>query len=187
MPNFTYIENSGIGYKTGIKDLAAFLLKDHMDEVFLYPSPQTTKEEININGVILGLCNGRVVDIGTYPLYEKYNKITTPTYVLPNWTGADGNIISKGQLDVDIGSTNQWKPPSHEHTFAKNSFNMILTYTRIDNTYDFEAGSGYFLKLGNDNISFSSININNTTTDNDGEYQPEKTALSPYLIVDYRG
>jgi hypothetical protein len=111
----TYIENNGIGYNANVVDVIKAILGDMVGEVFTFPAGTTLVEEVNVNGVILHVANGKVCSLGDYPLYEEINKIINPSYKLPDYL-QNPNIISNfPNSNKNVGDTIAWSPPSHTH------------------------------------------------------------------------
>ncbi|MDR0483792.1 MAG: hypothetical protein LBH40_00740 [Alphaproteobacteria bacterium] len=194
---FTYIENQGIGYKTSISEIAKFLLKDYMGEVLSYPAGDSVVEEINVDGVIIVVANGREIALGTYPLYEEYKNITTATYNLPNYLEKP-NIISNfpdsGKLP---GDTIDWQVPSHSH-FFNNPFNFDVIYSKQEDSFRAERpytdNEPTLNRFPHEN-TIEAVDIKNITFNNiesyreeeEQDFQPELIPLTPYIVVDYRG
>ncbi len=160
-----------------------------------YPAGDTVIEEINVNGVILHIANGKSCFLGTYHLYEKVMQITTPTYELPNYLEKPNIISNFPSSGKNVGDTIDWRPPSHEHpekiTSSEGDFtwNAIwwLKTRDIDNN-GVARGKPSDMRSPSVTILTSGQNLNNTSRNEIKEkYQPEKIALTPYIILDYKG
>lgn len=199
MTEYTYVEKDGIGYKAKVEDIAKLLLKDYMEEVLSYPAGGTVIEEINVDGVIIHMANGKEIAIGTYPLYEEYNNITTPTYNLPNYLEKPNIISNFPNSGKNVGDTIDWQVPSHVH--PESSYKIETTAhcsfpSTPSSPIPFDTSSSgsqsYFTTSYPITINFSvdrKVQLGNKKTLDSivTKFQPEKLYLSPYIIVDYRG
>ncbi|MDR0484788.1 MAG: YdgA family protein [Alphaproteobacteria bacterium] len=197
--NLTYIENDGRGYNTEISEIAKLMIEGLMNEVLTFPAGTTLVEEVNVNGVILRVANGKDCTLGEYPLYEEYNKITTPTYKLPNYLEKPNIISNFPDSGKQVGDTVDWRYINHEHPDGEQimyvEFRRQGTTTLFDQslknwTLDFNSNrgipDGYY---GTYTFSIAEGDIINNDSKDEliQDFQPELIALTPYIIVDYRG